>query len=201
LATTALLIGVLAVRADDPKARPAEAKDVPIEATLKANTDAYTLDLGGKTADDFRKALEDAEKTGTYPDAPKVDLVLELKNTSDKEVKVKVGGTTTVLELGLTGPAATTVMLKRRVTPKIVIPAKEVVLAPGKSVTVPIERLAFGAKGDASRAYWLEPGKYSLAASYKTWMSPAPKGASETPDGYGAVTLTSAATTVTVKGK
>src|SRR5262249_33650086 len=121
LATAALLACALAARAAD--------KDVPIEATLKAVTDSYTLDLGGKTADDFRKALEAAEKTGDYPEAPKVDLVLELKNTSDKEVKVKVGGTTTVLELGLNGPAAVTVQMKRRVTPKIVVAPKEVVLA------------------------------------------------------------------------
>jgi hypothetical protein len=195
LAAALLACGLAgAARADEPK-------DVPIEATLKAAQDKYTLDLGGKTADEFKKALEAAATSGKYPDAPTVNLLLDLKNTSDKEVKIKIGGTTTVIELELKGPGAVTVPLKGRVTPKIVVPPKEVTLAPGKSVTVPIERLAFGFKGDASRAYWTEAGKYTLTASYKTWVSPAPKGVKADGDGYGAVTLTSSAATVTVEAK
>jgi hypothetical protein len=195
LATAVLACGLAAAaRADEPK-------DLPIEATLKAAQDKYTLDLGGKTADEFKKALEAAATSGKYPDAPTVNLLLELKNTSDKEVKVKVGGTTTVLELELKGPGAVTVPLKNRVTTKIVVLPKEVTLAPGKSVTVPVERLAFGFKGDASRAYWTEPGKYTLTASYKTFIGPAPKGVKDNGDGFGTVTLTSSAATVTVEAK
>ena len=41
----------------------------------------------------------------------------------------------------------------------------------------------------------------TLAASYKTWISPAPKDAKDGGDGFGAVTLTSASEKVKVEVK
>src|SRR5205823_6804589 len=42
----------------------------PLEARLVAKTDTYTLDLGGKTPEAFRKQIEDAKPTRTVPPAP-----------------------------------------------------------------------------------------------------------------------------------
>src|SRR5437764_484487 len=69
-----------------------EPAGVPVEAKLVAKKATYTVDLGGKTAEEFRQGLKDAEKTGRYPPAPPVDLVLELRNTGDKEVQVWTSG-------------------------------------------------------------------------------------------------------------
>lgn len=183
----------------DDATKPAGKTDpsgAPLEAVLKAKQQKYTLDLGGKSADEFRKQIE----SGNYPAAPKVDLVLELKNTGSEEVQVRVFGTENTIELALKGPGAVTEQLKRRITPKFVIAPKTMTLAPGKSVSVPITSLEFGRKG-SHRAWWVEAGKYTLSASYKTSVSPRPKDAPDAGGGFGAVTLTSAPITVEVEAK
>src|SRR5256885_1473559 len=50
------------VRADEKKDEPKA--NLTVTATLVAKTTTYKLDLGGQTADDFKKALKDAEKSG-----------------------------------------------------------------------------------------------------------------------------------------
>jgi hypothetical protein len=40
-------------------------------------------------------------------------------------------------------------------------------------------------------AYWTTPGEYTLSAEYRLWVFPAPPGAVEDGDGFGAVTLRS----------
>jgi hypothetical protein len=187
------------------KAQKDEAKSEPlgahVEAKLVTKKATYSLDLGGKSADDFKKALAAAAATGDYPDPPQVDLVLELVNTSDKDVKIKIGGTTTVIGLELKGKGAVSVPLKNRATNKLAIVPKVVTLAAGKSASVPITGLAFGYKNSTDAAYWTETGEYSLSASYKTWISPSPKDAKDGGDGFGAVTLISAPIKLTVEAK
>src|SRR5438105_389804 len=82
----------------------------PVTATLVAKESTYRLDLGGMTADAYTKSIEDAVKAGKTPPAPPaVDLALELKNTSDKEVKVWISGDAVQLNLDLKGPGALSV--------------------------------------------------------------------------------------------
>jgi hypothetical protein len=183
---------------DETKSDPAGAL---VEAKLVAKTATYPLNLGGKTAEEFKKAITAGAATGDYPEPPQVDLVLELVNTSDKEVKIKVGGTTTVIGLELKGTGAVSVPLKNRVTNKLAIAPKVVTLAAGKSASVPIASLAYGYKNATDVAYWTEAGDYTLSASYKTWISPAPKDAKDGGDGFGAVTLVSAPIKLTVEAK
>jgi len=127
--------------------------------------------------------------------------VLELVNKSDKDVKIKVGGTTTVISLELKGKGAVSVPLKGRATNKLAIAPKIVTLAAGKSASVPITSLACGYKNSTDAAYWTETGEYTLSASYKTWIAPAPKDAKDGGDGLGAVTLFSAPIKLTVEAK
>jgi hypothetical protein len=202
--TGAALLAALttaAVGADEPKDKGKAKSDPPgaaVEAVLVAKKATYKLDLGGKSGDEFKKAIAAGDDTGDYPEAPAVDLVLELRNKSDKDVIVKVGGTMNVLDLDVQGPGATTVTLKKQITPKLIKAPQMVSIPAGKSENVPIAALSFGFKG-AKRAYWTEPGKYTLAASYKTWVSPAPAGAKAGDDGFAEVTLTSAPETIVVE--
>jgi hypothetical protein len=188
----ALLAG-LGIAADEPKKDQGKTDPpgVPLEAKLVANQATYPLDLGGQTAADFRKAIEAGDDTGRYPPPPKVDLVLELRNTGEQDLQVKVGGTLNVLALDLQGPGAVSVKLKKQITPKFLIASQTVSLAPGKSASVPITRLSYGLKG-SDNAYWTEAGEYTLAAGYQTAVAPAPKGARAEADGFAPVTLTSA---------
>ena len=90
-----------------------------VEARLTAKQNTYTLDLNGKTAEEYQKQLKDGAATGNYPPPPKIDVVLELTNTSDKEVQLQFGGTRNVLTLDLQGPGAETVVFKGRATPQL----------------------------------------------------------------------------------
>src|SRR5262245_10231679 len=68
-------------------------KGVPLELRLVAKKTKYPLDLGGKTAKEFKKQLEEAKKTGNQlPEPPAVDFTLELKNTGDKDIQIQVEG-------------------------------------------------------------------------------------------------------------
>jgi hypothetical protein len=194
-----LLAPVLCIGADSPKPADKGKTDppgVPVEAVLTSRKPSYQLDLGDKTADDYRKMIE----AGDYPPPPAVDLSLELRNTGGQAVQIRMGGTTNVIDLDLQGPGALTAELKHRITNKLLIAPMTVTLDPGKSQTVPITSLSFGFKG-SHNAYWLAPGKYTLTASYKTTVSPAPKDAQPADEGFGAVTITSAPLTITVEGK
>jgi hypothetical protein len=159
-----------------------------LEARLVVKKDQYTLDLGGKTADDYKRLLKPFPPP---PPAPKVDLVLELRNTGDKEIRIWVGN----LELELKGPGAVTVIPQAIAKPSDQgFPPKpqEVKLEPGKSHTIPITSLDNGNVYKPQRAYWTEPGEYTLTVRYQTAASPAPKGAKEIRDGFGGVVLISA---------
>ena len=174
---------------------------VSVEAKLVAKTTTYPLDLGGKTAAEFRQEIKDAEKSGRYPAAPAVDLVLELRNTGDKEIQVWTRGDPVRLMLDLKGPAALNEALKGIAFTTIFMMPKAQTLAPGKSVTIPIKGFNYGRRGAANRSYWLEPGEYSLTATYYTAVAPAPKGSAEAMNGFGKVALTTAPLKLKVEAK
>jgi hypothetical protein len=181
-------------KGDKGKVDPASA---PLELKIKAKKNSYVLDLGGKNAKDFRKELETTNK---MPAPPQVDLELELRNTGDKEIQVLVGGDETKMNLDLQGPAAVSANSKLFFT-TIFIMAKSVVLPPGKSTTIPVKSLAYGHRNASKYAYWLEPGQYSLTATYVTGVSPPPQGSKEKRKDFGTVTVTSAPIKLMVEAK
>ena len=75
----------LAANQTEDKAKPAS---LPVTAKLIANKKTYSLDLDGKTPEQFRETLKEAGKSGRYPKPPAVDLTLQLTNTSDKDVTI-----------------------------------------------------------------------------------------------------------------
>jgi hypothetical protein len=174
---------------------------VPVEAKLVARKNAYPLDLGGKTAAEFRQAIKDAEKTGRYPPAPGVDLILELRNTGDKEVQIWTSGDPVRLMLNLQGKGALNEALKGIAFTTIFIMPKAATIAPGKSIAIPIKSLQYGMRGAANRSYWLEPGEYTLTATFFTAVSPAPKGSAQATNGFGQVALTTAPLKLKVEAK
>jgi hypothetical protein len=198
LALALLLSAPLAARAGD-KDKPAEPKkDLPVTAKLVAAKTTYTLDLDGKTGEEFRKMLKEAK--GNFPKAPAVELTLELKNTSDKPVKIWIGGDPTRLDLDLTGKGAVNVDAQRFFT-RIFYAPKELELGPGKSHKIKITALQYGFRGIAKRAYWTEPGDYKLSASFVTAINPAPTGVKADDKGFGRVTITSPKITLKVEKK
>jgi RNA polymerase sigma factor (sigma-70 family) len=163
-----------------PKPKPqgkVEPPGAPLAAVLKANKDTYKLDLGGRSAEQFRKVAKARDRFDAGgPLPPAVDLVLEVRNTSDKEVQFFTLPDLAEVKLGLKGPDTLTVQMQgpfqldRRLPPPIR-------LAPGKVFTRPIRSLNHGHRDIEFRSYWLAPGDYTLTARFHTAMLPAPAGA------------------------
>jgi hypothetical protein len=183
----------LTVLCDDTKRDELKPADLPMKARLVAKNDTYKIDLEGKTGEEFRRLLSDAEKAGKAPPAPMVDLVLELTNAGDQEVKFWTEGDPVEIQLELKGPehGAVTIAPKMALTADFRIP-KVMTLAPGKTYEIPIKTLQHGFRGISKTSYWTEPGDYTLIARYVTAISPAPKGTKEAEKGFGSVTLVSA---------
>jgi hypothetical protein len=199
LAATALFLLPLGTLADDAGGT-VEPKGATIQAVLKANKKTYKLDLGGKTADELRKQLQNAKDPQQYPPAPEVDLVLELKNTGDQEMQVWIGGDATRLMLELKGNSAVNTEIKGLVSTREFRVPQTLRLAPGKSHRIEIKKLAYGLRDSSHRSYWLEPAAYELTASYQTAVCPAPEGAEDAGEGFGRVRVTSAPIKLKVEG-
>jgi RNA polymerase sigma factor (sigma-70 family) len=182
--------------ADKPAADPApkaktDPAGVPLEARLVAKKDTYRLDLGGKTPDEFRKLLQDK----TYPPAPTVELELQFRNTGDKDLSFLVGGTNPdmPLLLKLDGAGAFNAVLPAMLAAIVSRPPTEISLASGKTHSFAVGSLRTANLGrEGSISYWTEPGEYTLTATFRTEVNPAPQGAKEgRKKGFGQVTLTS----------
>jgi hypothetical protein len=175
---------------------------LPFTLTLKAKETKVKLDLGGKTAAEFQKALDRANTSNSpFPAGPKVDLVAELKNVSDKDVTVWVGGSmATSFTFDVKGPAARNYYVTRFFTRLLVMP-KPVTLAPGKTHTFGFKNLKHGMRGVAQEWFWTQPGEYTLTVRYNTAISPAPPGSRDAGMGFGQVSITSTPITIQVQEK
>jgi hypothetical protein len=144
-------------------------------AVAKTEKLIYPLDLGGRTPEEFRQYLREAERTDRLPPPPVVNLSLEVRNTQDREARIAFGTDETELRLDLTGHGAMTVNARNRLNAAFLIP-KMVTLAPGQSYALPITQLVFGSRGQIRYAYWIAPGEYTLHVRLKVAVSPAPRG-------------------------
>jgi hypothetical protein len=197
-AITVLALYATAGPADEAKQKnrgTTDPKGVHLHLKVVAKKDTYALDLGGKTPEEFAKLLAEAEKTSSFPPAPAVDLVVELRNTGDKALRVWIGGDDSELVLHVTGKAA------RNLTARLGIGKKHqgpqiVNLPAGKTHDFPLRRLStasyFSRLEVVRHSYWTKPGEYTLTASYHTAVSPAPKKAKGAGNGFGHVTVKSA---------
>jgi hypothetical protein len=166
LAVLALVGLVAPVAAEDKKA------EGPITLKLIAKTDKYKFDGGGKSADEYKKALEETAaklakgERATPPRPLPVDLVLQIVNTSKEDVTVYVGGDPNVYTFDLTGGAGAVNMANPvAFTADFRLP-KAVTLAPGKSHDIPVKAFADGSRGLSRLVFWTGPGEYKLSATY-----------------------------------
>ncbi len=192
-----IFMATVAVQAQEKQKQPAVA--LPIKAKLVAKKTTFHLDLAGMTAGEYKKSLKNMDP-GKLPPLPKVDMALELTNNSDADVQVWISGTPVTMMLELKGAGAVSVT-PQQFFPNIFILPKPVTLAPGKSTSLPIASLSYGRRGVAHRAYWTEPGEYSLQASLVTGINPPPKGVQADKTGFGKATITSEPIKIKVQEK
>jgi hypothetical protein len=150
----------------------------PLTLTLVAKTDKYQFDGGGKTAEDYKKELEEAAKKQekgerTTPSRPPVaDLVLQITNTTKNDVTILVGGDRCAFAFDLTGGTGVVTLKSNLPFTADVKPPKAVTLAAGKSYEIPVMQLSDGARGTSRYVYWTGPGEYLLSATYAFSASP-----------------------------
>jgi hypothetical protein len=177
-----------------------EPASATLEAHLVAKQDTYTLDRGGKSPDEYARQVRAAANRGEPLPTPRVELTLVLRNTGDKEIKILVGGDGPDVMLDLQGPGAVRVQPNRE-RPADFRPPSVVAIAPGKSHVLSLSNFSFGDRGSSDLAYWTKPGDYRLTATYRTSVSPMPKGAQKDPyfsPDFGHVAATSAPIKLTV---
>ena len=196
-----LLAASAAVAADKDKPKN-DPENTPLELTITGKVVKFELDTGGMTSEEYKKTIEDAGKgRGARPPAPpKVELAVEIKNTSDKSVTVWTKGDPVTLDLELKGKGAVSIAPPLAFTREFRLP-QGVEIAPGKSVSIPVKSLTSGFRSASVFSYWTAPGEYELIAKLKTGMNPPPKGAKEADEGFGEVKLTSAPLKLTVVEK
>jgi hypothetical protein len=156
----------------------------PLQLTLHARADVYALDLGGRAPHEYRAELDAGARDfmlrgpgfvrggNTLKPAPQVDLELELRNTSPRDVEFDVGGGADQLTLNVSGPELVRIDGPRHAAfgPGREPPLpKRVRLAPGESYFEPVTQLEAPHPIHLCRWYWTRPGEYTVAA---TWHLP-----------------------------
>lgn len=145
---------------------PPEAPLPPVVARLIPRKSSYLLDRRGMSAAKFAQAV----KEGTVS-VPEVDLVLEFKNTTKQDIQLRISGAAPRLILTLKGKG----VLSRTGT-RGKEPLRYVVLKPGGTYEMPIQKLAGYSKSSTieEQWFWTEPGEYTLQAEYKAYLIGAP---------------------------
>jgi len=166
-----------------------QTEKLPIEATLVSGQEKYELKLDGKTPADYAKMIKDAGKNPrALPPAAVVDLKLVLKNTGKEDIQIWVKGDTTEMKLVLEGEGTVNVKAQLAFTREFRLPVPMKIEA-GKSIELPIKSLSFGFRGTAERAYWTQPGDYTLKAVFVTGVSPSPGEVKADESGFGKVQI------------
>jgi hypothetical protein len=100
LTTLALVAATFAAPVGEEKEKSrSDPAGVPVDIKVVLKKDTIPLDLGGKTFAEFKKALDEAKKTGKYPAATAVDLDVVFTNTSDRDITLQFGGDANRLDI------------------------------------------------------------------------------------------------------
>ncbi len=145
---------------------------VSLKATLSSRKASYTLDLGGKTPEEFARQIDAEAHEGKLPPAPEVDLVLTLRNAGTGKIAFDREGIS--IYAFLSGDGAMNHPLEEYQSGYVRQELHEIVLAPGETYSLPLRSFDFG---HCMCSYWLLPGQYTVHATCTVFVSPAPEDA------------------------
>jgi hypothetical protein len=151
---------------------------VELKLVLRKETYGWPYAQGSK---EFEARLQDLQKSrkqgkeARFPDPPALDLVLQITNTGTEKTTVYVEGDANLLTLILKGPGVVTVEPGLVSTTELREP-KATVLEPGKSVEIPVRKLADGFRRASRYLYPTAPGEYTLSATYQLTTAAGAKG-------------------------
>ena len=153
--TMFLLTGILSVCAGE------------LEAILTLKSTEFKLDKDQVAKVEAAQKAQKERKMAQPPKPVAIDGELVLKNTGKDAVTINMGGDGSMVQLDLTGPGAVTMPSMMMMTMEFRM-GKNVEIAPGKSVTIPIKSLAHGRRNISKYTYWTKAGTYELKATYKS---------------------------------
>lgn len=113
----------------------------------------------GRGQDDLMAPAVKVERDGPK-ESPAIQLALELRNTTDRPMRVWVAGPPTELTLDLRGPGAHSVPARSATEAK----AESAVLRPGEVHLIHVNSLIDGRRS----WFWTKPGDYTLTAEFTT---------------------------------
>lgn len=150
-----------------------ERRPAPIAARLIVKKAKYVLpkEQHGKA---FRNQIAEETDTDNLPPPQKVNLVLELKNTSQEDVMIWPRGAITYPDLIVEGPGVVQPENLTTISGESSGTSVQPTIAPGETHRITITSL--NPNGGTTWFYWCEPGEYTIKASYKvhTGLPPFP---------------------------
>ncbi|MDF1744103.1 MAG: hypothetical protein P1V19_10420, partial [Gimesia sp.] len=138
----------------------------PVEARLIVKQSKYVLPKG-RYGNAFRKQIEEETDSDKLPAAPKVNLVLELKNISQKDVMIFPRGSIIYPDLTVKGKGVVQPENLRSISGESSGSSIQPTIAPGKSYRLSISSL--NPNGGTAWYYWCEPGEYTITATYTVY--------------------------------
>jgi len=155
--------GTVPLQAEKPTKKAAVAL---VEARLIVNQSKYVLPKG-RYGNAFRKQIEEETDSAKLPAAPKIDLVLELKNISKEDVMIFPGGSIIYPDLTVKGKGVVEPENLQTLSGESRGGSNQPTIAPGKSYRLSIKSL--NPNGGTSWYYWCEPGDYTITATYTVY--------------------------------
>ncbi|MCA9017588.1 MAG: hypothetical protein KDA77_19855, partial [Planctomycetaceae bacterium] len=140
--------------------------NAPVEARLIVKQTKYILPRSryGKA---FRKWIEAETDSDKLPAAPKVDLVLELKNISKEDVMIFPRGAIIYPELTVTGQGVVQPDNLQTFSGESSGSSIQPTIQPGKTYRLAIDSL--NPNGGTPWYFWCEPGEYTITADYTVY--------------------------------
>jgi RNA polymerase sigma factor (sigma-70 family) len=149
----------------------------PLKAELIALTNTYELDPA-MSSQGFAEKLKKASAERDLPARPpKVNLILRLSNVDTNELTFGVGARNSTMDLDLQGPKVVNVNPVLPMSQELMF-GTNITLQPSEHYDIPIASLISGTfatgrwSGTGKFSYWLEPGDYTLTATFNTTMGP-----------------------------
>jgi len=139
------------------------------EDTAIVRRDTYVLPKQWQ-GEDFRRGIREEKDCHKLPAPPKVDLVLELRNTGKDPVMIWPGGSIDEPELTVTGPGIVSPESLEESSGTSAATTPQPVIRPGEKYRIPIESLNPGGFS-LDNVYWTKPGVYTVMATYPVWKN------------------------------
>lgn len=168
--------------AQDSDKDPHDAERPPVEARLIVKQSEYVLPKD-RHGESFRSRIVQETDSDKLPPPPRVDLDLELKNVSDKDIMIWPRGAITYPDLIVQGQGTVEPENLRSFSGQSSGTSIQPTIKPGKTHRISIKSL--NPQGGTPWIYWSEPGEYSIRATYTVYsgLPPFPFPAEKAPTG------------------